>query len=132
MTVDEWDYREVCSDGSCVGVIGADGTCKVCGTISPTWDNERERGMVDEDAGDDTEEDQDLEDDEGADTEEDGADGADGADGPDDDDSELAALAPGAPEGDYEWTRRRLCPDGACVGVLGANQVCSVCGKSAA
>ena len=46
MSVDEWDYREVCPDGGCVGVIGADGTCKVCGRVSPTWDNERERGMV--------------------------------------------------------------------------------------
>ncbi len=25
------DSRELCSDGSCVGLIGSDGKCKVCG-----------------------------------------------------------------------------------------------------
>jgi hypothetical protein len=25
------ESRQLCSDGSCVGVIGADGRCKVCG-----------------------------------------------------------------------------------------------------
>ena len=28
----EWDQRVLCSDGNCIGVIGADGRCKVCGT----------------------------------------------------------------------------------------------------
>ena len=27
----EWHERKLCSDGSCVGVIGDDGKCKVCG-----------------------------------------------------------------------------------------------------
>ncbi len=33
MTVsdDEWDRRILCSDGNCIGVIGSDGNCKVCG-----------------------------------------------------------------------------------------------------
>jgi hypothetical protein len=31
-TVDpDWDSRVLCSDGNCIGVIGADGRCKVCG-----------------------------------------------------------------------------------------------------
>jgi len=123
MAVDEWDYREVCPDGGCVGVIGADGTCKVCGRVSPTWDNERERGMVVEGAdpdldpaGDDDEDDDELED-------EDDEDFEDEAD---------AALAPDAPVDEVEWSRRKLCPDGACVGVVGPSGVCSVCGKTAA
>jgi hypothetical protein len=29
----EWEGRKVCPDGACIGVIGADGTCKVCGKI---------------------------------------------------------------------------------------------------
>ena len=29
----EWDQRQLCPDGSCVGVIGDDGTCKVCGRL---------------------------------------------------------------------------------------------------
>ncbi|KUG21625.1 hypothetical protein ASZ90_008629 [hydrocarbon metagenome] len=28
---DDWDKRVLCSDGSCIGVIGADGKCKECG-----------------------------------------------------------------------------------------------------
>ena len=117
MSVDEWDYREVCPDGGCVGVIGSDGTCKVCRRVSPTWGNERERGMVvdgadpDQDPGGDDEEEDDLDGDE--------------------EDAD-AALMPEAKADDHEWTRRQLCPDGACVGVIGASGVCSVCGKSPA
>lgn len=29
--VDDWDKRILCSDGSCIGVIGPDGKCKECG-----------------------------------------------------------------------------------------------------
>jgi hypothetical protein len=124
MTVDEWDYREVCPDGGCVGVIGADGTCKVCGRVSPTWDNERERGMVVDGAdpsldpaGDDDEDEDDFDDDGDDEGDEEGADGE----------------APPAASGEeHEWTQRKLCPDGACVGVIAANGTCTVCGKSAA
>jgi len=28
---DDWDKRVLCSDGSCIGVIGPDGKCKECG-----------------------------------------------------------------------------------------------------
>jgi hypothetical protein len=28
---DEWEKRVLCSDGNCIGVIGADGRCKECG-----------------------------------------------------------------------------------------------------
>jgi hypothetical protein len=28
---DDWDKRVLCSDGSCIGVIGTDGKCKECG-----------------------------------------------------------------------------------------------------
>jgi hypothetical protein len=123
MAVDDWDYREVCPDGGCVGVIGPDGTCKVCGRVSPTWDNERERGMVVDGAadaeipsGDDDDDDDDELD--GDEEEEDGDDEVD------------AALAPDANADDYEWSRRKLCPDGACVGVVGASGACTVCGKT--
>ena len=27
----EWENRILCSDGSCIGVIGSDGRCKECG-----------------------------------------------------------------------------------------------------
>lgn len=28
---DEWDSRQLCSDGTCIGIIGSDGKCKECG-----------------------------------------------------------------------------------------------------
>ena len=28
---DDWESRTLCSDGSCIGVIGPDGRCKECG-----------------------------------------------------------------------------------------------------
>ena len=28
---DDWENRALCSDGNCIGVIGADGNCKECG-----------------------------------------------------------------------------------------------------
>lgn len=28
---DDWDRRTLCSDGNCIGVIGADGRCTTCG-----------------------------------------------------------------------------------------------------
>ena len=127
MAVDEWDYREVCPDGGCVGVIGADGTCKVCGRVSPTWDNERERGMVVDgadpsaDPAGDEDEDDDFEDGD-----------EDGDEEGDEEGDDAEALAAGTPVEEHEWSQRKLCPDGACVGVIGANGLCTVCGKSAA
>jgi hypothetical protein len=31
---DDWDKRVLCSDESCIGTIGPDGKCKVCGKPS--------------------------------------------------------------------------------------------------
>lgn len=28
---DEWSQRVLCSDGTCIGIIGPDGKCKECG-----------------------------------------------------------------------------------------------------
>jgi hypothetical protein len=30
---DDWDQRVLCSDESCIGVIGSDGKCKECGKL---------------------------------------------------------------------------------------------------
>jgi len=30
---EDWDKRILCSDESCIGVIGADGKCKECGKV---------------------------------------------------------------------------------------------------
>lgn len=108
----EWDHRQLCPDGACVGVIGSDGTCKVCGRAAPNWGDERKRGLVDETDDDDDDEyeddDEEYEDDE-------------------DDDDDAVAAADGQPQ----WSERKLCPDGACVGVIGDDGKCKVCGRTA-
>jgi hypothetical protein len=133
--VTEWDRRELCPDGACVGVIGADGLCKVCGRAAQNWGDERRRGLKEdpEDEADD-EADDDLDHgDEGDDGDgDDGDEYEDEDDDEDDDDEEDAddrahASAP-APSGD--WAQRKLCPDGACIGVIGANGKCTVCGRA--
>lgn len=30
---DDWENRVLCPDGNCIGVIGPDGRCKVCGKL---------------------------------------------------------------------------------------------------
>ena len=100
MAVGEWDQRQLCPDGGCIGVIGPDGTCKVCGHAAPNWGDERNRGLA-------PEEPEDEEDDE------------------DEEDEELAGES-------GEWPERKLCPDGSCIGVLGDDGKCKVCGRSAA
>ncbi|MCX5880498.1 MAG: hypothetical protein NTU74_01375 [Deltaproteobacteria bacterium] len=31
----DWENRRLCSDDSCIGVIGDDGRCRVCGRLDP-------------------------------------------------------------------------------------------------
>lgn len=104
----EWDQRQLCPDGACVGLIGSDGTCKVCGRAAPNWGDERNRGLVppsDDEAGDEGDEDE--------------------------DDAELEDQGPAAPD-DETWSERKLCPDDACIGVIGDDGACKVCGRRAA
>ena len=112
MPVGEWDHRQLCPDGACVGVIGPAGTCKVCGRAAPNWGEERTRGLVADVEGADP---QDAEDD--ADEGEDA--------GPD----PIDPAAPAALGEAAAWQERQLCPDGACIGLLGPSGACNVCGK---
>ena len=123
----DWDQRELCSDGACVGVIGPDGTCKTCGRAAANWGDERNRGLTplpppDEEPEaepDDDEGDDDAEDDDDDDL---------------DDDAPADAIEPALanPIEDADWNARELCPDEACIGVIGANGNCNVCGRTAA
>ena len=111
----DWDNRELCPDDSCVGVIGADGTCGVCGRVSP-------RGARTEDAAASRDDDHDKDDD-------DTGEPAAAAPARVVVDGEVIDAEPGADPDD--WDRRSLCPDGACTGVIGAAGRCSVCGRTA-
>ena len=102
--------RQLCPDGGCVGVIGSDGTCKVCGRAAPNWGDERNRGLV-------TNEDDDIDEDEDDDDE--------------DDDEDLEDEVAASP-GNEGWDARKLCPDDSCIGVIGEDGACKVCGRRAA
>lgn len=110
----EWDMRTLCPDGACIGVIGADGTCRVCGRASPGWGDERRRGLLEANAGAEA--------------------ARDGLDDPDDPEAAGAAGdAPSAPDREADedggsWQDRELCPSPSCIGVLGPGRRCKVCG----
>lgn len=130
MSAVDWDQRRLCADGGCVGVIGADGICKVCGTrddgapqvASPAaalaLDDEGAAEDDDYDDEEDGDDDEAYSDEDDEDYEDDPADGAIAADGVD--------AADGVADD------RELCPDGACVGLIGADRRCKVCGAVAA
>jgi hypothetical protein len=99
----EWDERQLCPDGGCVGVIGSDGTCKVCGRVAPGWGEERQRGLHVPDAAELLV--------------------------PPEPDAAVEAAAVERPAEGGEWDERRLCDDGSCVGVIAADGRCTVCGK---
>jgi len=105
-------HRRLCPDGGCIGVIGSDGRCHVCGrSASGAKDEPPPAGFVPP-SFDDT-------DDDDAAAEDVAADGASGA-----------AAAPSSGKAAFD-PNRRLCPDGECLGVIGADGVCNVCGKKA-
>ncbi|MBN2576927.1 MAG: hypothetical protein JXP73_20355 [Deltaproteobacteria bacterium] len=97
--------RRLCPDGSCIGIIGRDGRCTVCGTrdaAAPAAPGQAPSAPPTDpvshgDARDDRE------------------------DADDERDESGPAFNP----------KRRLCSDGACVGVIGRNNRCSVCGRPA-
>src|SRR5262245_8887150 len=95
--------RRLCPDGGCIGVIGSDGRCRVCGRAASGGSSAATpEGFVpvedrDEDADQDAEE-------------------------KNEEESPVAAAA----SGNFD-PKRRLCPDGECLGVIGADGVCNVC-----
>ncbi|HKA87806.1 MAG TPA: hypothetical protein VKE22_09085 [Haliangiales bacterium] len=110
MTQDFDEDRQLCSDGACIGVIGPDGRCKVCGRMGVAG----ARGDVvayEDDEDDDDDADANADDDADADADA----NADAHDEDEDEDDE----------------DRHLCPDGSCIGLLGEDGRCKVCGKSA-
>jgi hypothetical protein len=141
MAVGEWDQRHLCPDGACVGVIGPDGTCKVCGRAAQNWGDERKRGLIDPPDEDDSEDDDDVaaagagEDGGDEDEDEDGGDEDDGDEDDGDEEEGEADEGEGADRAPVlaapEWGSRQLCPDGSCVGVIGPNGRCKVCGRRA-
>lgn len=103
----EWENRTLCSDESCIGVIGPDGKCKECGlpyegklkvSGAPSAPDVDATGQKDR-----------------IDTAEDVA--------------KTPPEEPDAEDIDAEWIHRTLCSDGNCIGVIGPDGRCKECGK---
>jgi hypothetical protein len=87
--------RRLCPDGSCIGIIGDDGQCSICGTSTT--------GAVGSPAS------------EPADFQ---------------DDTDVERTEPGLDESPSDFNaNRRLCSDDECIGVIGEDNRCRVCGK---
>ena len=108
-------HRRLCPDGACIGIIGADGRCHVCGRAASG--GAAPAGFVASGAGDGDGDDGDW-----SAADDDAADARDAGDT-----SDTKAAAGG---GGFDASRR-LCPDGSCIGVIGAEGVCTVCGQKA-
>ena len=111
-------HRRLCPDGACIGVIGDDGRCRVCGRAAAGGGGHDAKTAGFVAAGSDDAQDNDQEIDDGAADE--------NRHGDPDADAKTAA-----PAGAGFDPNRRLCPDGSCIGVIGADGVCTVCGKKA-
>ncbi len=96
----EWENRVLCSDESCIGIIGSDGRCKECGKIyeghEDTFDNESPQDISEPDIKNDSRE---------------------------------AEEEPIKTDIDSEWENRVLCSDASCIGVIGPDGRCKECGK---
>ena len=96
---DDWKNRTLCSDESCIGVIGPDGRCKECGR---PYDKEQ------------TEEEHTAEPSDSQPTEPVV-------------DADVDYSPP--PDSDDDWENRTLCSDESCIGVIGSDGRCTECGK---
>ena len=111
----DWENRVLCSDGNCIGVIGADGRCKECdkpyeGRLPESFGTQDATAVPE--PPDQTESEAEADDAEQSST------------------GEPGAAPPTTGEaGDEDWENRVLCSDGNCIGVIGADGRCKECGK---
>ncbi len=108
--------RRLCPDGACVGVLGADGRCSVCRRTESAASAAADIESTDDDAAADLMP-------------------ASTSALPSSLSSVSAsssALSSGSssPASGFD-AKRRLCDDGSCVGVVGADGVCGTCGRRA-
>jgi hypothetical protein len=96
----DWENRRLCSDESCIGVIGPDGRCKECGRPYAGEDGAAAADVPPVSAPAPAAGEQP---------------GPSGANGPE--------------EADTDWESRRLCSDESCIGVIGPDGRCKECGR---
>jgi hypothetical protein len=100
--VSDWQNRRLCSDESCIGVIGPDGRCKECGKKYEGPLGEGSFGK-----------------------EESSSEALDLHEG----DVVSSEAERNEYPSDSDWQNRRLCSDGNCIGVIGPDGRCKECGK---
>ena len=106
---DDWENRVLCSDGNCIGVIGADGHCKECGKPyegelpEQDWDSSTQADVEFQDQFSEDEN--------------------------DDENIDVRQAVEEPADDDDDWENRVLCSDGNCIGVIGSNGRCKECGK---
>ena len=105
-----WESRVLCADEACIGLCGADGRCKVCGRARPDF-----AAVAPVDAG--------------VPPSTEAAPAAVLVEGLLETSAPSTASQPGD---DDDFGERRLCPDGCCTGLLGADGRCKVCGRGEA
>ena len=97
------DDRVMCSDGACIGVVGGDGRCKVCGKPYEGEEEISALGSLIDEPGEKTE----------------------------DETDEPAAMKLDEAIGQgVDPSERVCCPDDMCIGIIGENGKCGTCGKT--
>jgi hypothetical protein len=99
-----WEERQLCPDGNCLGVIGPEGRCKVCGLAASPG----EHGGVAPSGG---------------------YEGREGSAMASDEAGAKGATSDAALDERDDLADRRLCPDGNCLGLLGEDNRCKICGQ---
>jgi hypothetical protein len=91
----DWDNRRLCSDDSCIGIIGPDGRCRICGLPDSKATEDSYQSICVSTVQIESE--------------------------PPVEDHE--------PESeDSTWEDRKLCSDDSCIGTIGTDGRCNVCG----
>jgi hypothetical protein len=106
-----WKYRILCSDESCIGVIGPDMRCRECGRRYEGELPPRFEEFITRESGDNAPGYKDVE-----------------LEGLEVDD-EIDDVDNNEPVTDEEWANRILCSDDNCIGVIGSDGCCKDCGK---
>ncbi len=102
----EWKNRVLCSDESCIGIIGPDGRCKECGL---PYEGELPNTFADTAASEESE------------AQGDGLSANSLGDG--------GIETENASTSGDDWDQRKLCADESCIGVIGPDGRCKECGK---
>jgi hypothetical protein len=107
--------RRLCPDGACIGLLDDTGRCKECGLVAGTGGGDAAPAPAERPVPAEADHEDDL----------------DAADAPFADGGAEPGLAAAPQDGSRFDPARRLCPDGACLGVLGGDGRCPLCGRTA-